>query len=198
MLFRHNRNLFHLLLFFTLLLTQSCTPVVIGATAATVATLSSQEKSIGVIIDDRSIWTKIKIALSKETLLKNVSISVSEGRVLITGKAKNSMERIKIAKIVWEQNGVREVMNETQVELHEPSFSKSAWITSYIKLMLLMKNSIKSFNYTIETYDGTVYILGIAQSKEEMKKVYTIARKTKGVKQVVNYARLKNSLMRHM
>jgi osmotically-inducible protein OsmY len=178
------------------LILSSCTPIVIGTTAATVAVTSMQERTVGTIIDDKTVWARIKKSLLNAGLSKGVNVSVNEGRVLLTGNVNNSMERVRVVRKVWEQQGVREVMSELNVENKEDSFTKSAWITAQIKLSLLMKASIKSFNYTVETYDGTVYLIGVAQNKDELKKVYNIARKTPGVNQVVSYVRPKNSNLR--
>ncbi|AHX11031.1 BON domain protein [Neorickettsia helminthoeca str. Oregon] len=176
----------------------SCTPLLIGTTAATLAVTSTQEKSIGAIIDDKAIWFRVVRALSNKGFGKNITISVNEGRVLVSGSVPSSMDRIAVSKVIWTQEGVREVMNELQVEKREQSFAKSAWITAQIKLSMLLKSSVKSFNYTVETHDGTVYLLGIAQSKDELKKVYDIVRRVDGVKQVVSHVRLKNSPIRKM
>lgn len=174
----------------------SCTPLIIGTTATAVVATSMQERSVGNIIDDKTLWLKIKNALIKKNLFREISISIDEGRVLLTGNIKNSMDRIIVAKTVWEQRGVRELMNEIEVNEREASFTKSAWITAQIKTKLLMKGSIRSLNYTVETYNGIVYLLGIAKNKNELNEVMTIARKIDGVHQVVSYVRLKNSPLR--
>lgn len=174
----------------------SCTPLIIGTTAATVAVTSMQERTVGTIIDDKAIWARTRGALYSSDFSKEVNASVNEGRVLLTGSVKNSMDRIRVVRKVWEQSGVREVMNEINVEEREDSYAKSAWITAQIKLSLLLKQSVQSFNYTVETYNGTVYLLGIARNKEELNRVYIIARQTSGVNQVISYVRLKNSSLR--
>ena len=52
--------------------------------------------------------------------------------------------------------------------------------------MALEKN-IKSNNYKIETVNGTVYVIGITKSKDELSKALDLISKINGVKKVVNY-----------
>jgi len=57
-------------------------------------------------------------------------------------------------------------------------------------LIILVTPNIKSVNYSFEAIDGVVYILGIAQSQDELNKVIEIARKIGGVNKVINYVRI--------
>lgn len=174
----------------------ACTPLIVGTTATAVVATSMQERNVGTIIDDKGLWLKIKNALASNKLSRGINISVDEGRVLLTGNTESSADRIRVAKIVWEQPGVREVMNEIELANRELSFAKSAWITAQIKTKLLLKSSLKSFNYTVETNNGIVYLLGIAKNKTELNEVMSLARRTEGVRHVVSYVRLKNSPLR--
>ncbi|MDD9361414.1 MAG: BON domain-containing protein, partial [Anaplasma sp.] len=42
-----------------------------------------------------------------------------------------------------------------------------------------------------------VYLMGIAQSQKELNAVVAIAKRVRGVKQVISYVRLKYSRLRH-
>lgn len=171
----------------------SCTPLLIGTTAATVAVTSIQDRGVGQLIDDKAVWLKVSKVISNRGFGGDLVVSVNEGRVLLSGSVTNSMERVAISKLVWSQEGVREVINEMQVIHREESFARSAWIAAQVRLALLLKGSVKSFNYTVEAVDGTIYLLGIAQSKDELNRIYDIASRVEGVREVVSYVRLKNS-----
>ena len=44
-----------------------------------------------------------------------ISISVNDGAILVTGNLKNIDNKIKLTKVIWEVNGVREVNNKVQI-----------------------------------------------------------------------------------
>ncbi|QHD65548.1 BON domain-containing protein [Neorickettsia findlayensis] len=180
-------------LFLAVFCLSACTPFLIGTTAATVAVTSIQDRGTGEVIDDNAILSRVSRVISSKDFCKDLAVSVNEGSVLIYGSVRSSMDRVAASKLVWSQDGVREVINEIRVQDREESFAKSAWIAAQIKLALLLKSSVKSFSYTVEVVDGTVYLLGIAQSKDEFNRVHDIAKRIEGVKEVVSYVRLKNS-----
>ena len=47
-------------------------------------------------------------------------------------------------------------------------------------------------NYSIETINGVIYVMGIAQSQDELDRVVNHARNISGVQRVVSYVRLKD------
>lgn len=172
-----------------------------GGVASAGATLS-KEKSVGSTVDDHSIWSKIKSAFLQhhkevEGILSNISVEVSEGRVLLTGFVKTPEERLTILKLVWKQNGVREVINEIKLseETKQSNFSQyssDTWITTKVKSKMFMNNYVRTINFNIETIDSTVYILGIARNQEELDAITQIVNNVKGVSKFVSYIRINN------
>jgi len=55
-------------------------------------------------------------------------------------------------------------------------FASDAWISTQIESKLLFTKDIKSVNYSVETIDGVVYLMGIAQDREELDAVTQIAK----------------------
>lgn len=181
----------------------SCTPSIIGTSvvATVTATVIAQDKSLGNIVDDTAMIIRINSELIKYGLFTSVIVKVSEGRVLLIGGV-NSLEKQLIAeKIAWRQKEVKEVINEIKVmPIQIASIIDSTVdfiITTKIRMKLLSKRNIKSVNYSVNTLDRIVYLMGIAQSKPELEAVMAVARKVKGVKQVVSYVRYKDSRLRH-
>ena len=165
-------------------------PLVLFGAGAVAGTAISQEKTIGNSLDDSSIWSKIKLAFTQhkeiDGLLTQVSVEVSEGRVLLTGNVASAEDRLEVLKIVWEQNGVREVINELKIRDNENNYdlskyAKDSWITTQIKSKMLVNSNVRSINYTIETVEKTVYIFGIARSEAELAEVKQIAQETSDV-----------------
>ncbi|TNK93574.1 BON domain-containing protein [Wolbachia endosymbiont of Leptopilina clavipes] len=187
------------------LITQSgCTTlvggIVVTATAAATA-ITMQDKSLGNIIDDTTIVIRINKGLLKHGLFSSIKVKVSEGRVLLIGNVDNHEKQLTAEKIAWQQKEIKEVINEIRVTPIKMAsmldVTVDGMITAEISTRLLGKRNIKSINYSVNTVDRVVYLMGIAQNKAELKAVMAIARKVKGVKQVVSYVRYRHSKLRH-
>jgi len=53
--------------------------------------------------------------------------------------------------------------------------------------LLLAEKGVSSVNYRWQSVNNIVYIMGDAQSSEELDKVLSIVRRIKGVKRVVSH-----------
>jgi osmotically-inducible protein OsmY len=188
-------------LIFLSLFLQNCAPLVIAGGGALVGETALEERTVGTQIDDMSIWGKVKSALSsKNKGYSNINVKVNEGRVLLVGTVDSPEQRLEVLKIVWKQQGVLEVINEIKIESNEElglsTFAKDSLVTTQIKSKLLFAKNIRSMNYSIETINNVVYILGIAQDQDELDQVTELASKVKYVEKVVSYVRLKDSKIR--
>ncbi|NUX01061.1 BON domain-containing protein [Wolbachia endosymbiont of Madathamugadia hiepei] len=186
------------------LITQSgCTPLIIGSvvTTATATAITTQDKSLGNIVDDTTMVIRINKGLLKHGLFSSIKVKVSEGRVLLIGNVDTPEKQLTAEKIAWQQKEVKEVINEIRVTPMQTTSmldtTVDGMITAEIRTRLLGKRNIKSINYSVNTVDRVVYLMGIAQNKAELKAVIAIARKVKGVKQVVSYVRYRHSKLRN-
>jgi osmotically-inducible protein OsmY len=87
-------------------------------TAAEAGKTFAQERSTGARVDDNAIAMKINNAFVQkdfEQLFANIDTEISEGRVLIAGTVNNPDLRVEAERMVWEVPGVKEVINEIQV-----------------------------------------------------------------------------------
>jgi osmotically-inducible protein OsmY len=174
-------------------------PMLIGGTAAMGGRVTMQEKTIGESISDTTIWTKIRSGLIHndiDGLFGSVNIEVNEGKVLLTGSVENKESIISILRIVWQQDGVKDVINELKIIPKEEKsgvfdYTKDSWITTQIKTKLLLNSNVRSVNYGVETIDGTVYLFGIARTQEEIEEVKDVVSSVNGVKEVKSYVRAK-------
>ena len=55
----------------------------------------------------------------------------------------------------------------------------------------LLNENVNSLNYSIETVNKLVYIIGIARSEDERDLVINIAREVYGVEEVIDYISIK-------
>ncbi len=61
------------------------------------------------------------------------------------------------------------------------------WIEGQIKALLLAEKGVSSVNYRWQAVQNVVYIMGEAQTDEELNKVLSIVRRIKGVSRVVSH-----------
>ncbi len=190
---------------FSLLFLTSCVETVILGTAATTTTLL-REKTIEDTGQDIVIVSKIEAQFLKNGLKNpgnSIDVTVNEGRVLLTGVARN-MEKAKMAsQIAWKVEGVKEVIDEIQTEnnsLSPHDFSiaaKDYFLTLRVEAALLFADEVSTVNYKTTTVRGVVYLIGVAQDDSEMKRALRKISKIRGVKKIVNYVILANDARRH-
>jgi osmotically-inducible protein OsmY len=172
-----------------------CIPLLLGAGTET-AVVAAQERSAGNAMDDAGILIKIKnlyVNQEDKDMFLNVEVKVVEGRVLLTGNVDKPDSQIEAVKLAWQVDGVKEVINEVQISDKSGfwNYSKDAWISAQIRARLVFGKDIKSINYSVITVNQVVYIMGIAQSQEELNRVSNVASTTSYVQRVVSYVRLK-------
>jgi osmotically-inducible protein OsmY len=164
---------------------------------ATVGVAASQERGLSGAIEDTEIRARINHLWlqSDEELYRKVSLQVQEARVLLTGQVPTRDMRLEAVRLAWQVDGVREVINE--IEVDDPSalgFAGDTWISTQLKSKLLFDRDVSSINYSIETVDGVVYLMGVAQDKAELDRVVAHARNLRYVRGVVSYVRVKQPL----
>ena len=116
----------------------SCSPanILVGG-GATGMVVAEGDRSFGSVVDDATIKINIaaKFINSQDNLFIDVSTSVLEGRVLLTGLVDNQEIRIDAVRKVWEIEGVNEVINEIQIgeraDLKE--YAQDLWITTQVR-----------------------------------------------------------------
>ena len=180
--------------FLSLLALTACAAPGIVAGAATAGLTVAQERSIGTVIDDTAIELQIQHYLlqASDGLFIRVGIEVHEGRVLLTGVVPAPDDRVEAVRQAWQVNGVLEVINEVQVSDRAgiTDYLRDVKITSQLRFQMLRDRDISDVNYTVETVNGIVYLMGIARSRPELDKVTTHARNIAGVQKVFSHVRL--------
>ncbi len=177
------------------LATSGCAPVLIGG-AATAGVAVAQERTIGDAIDDTVIQARVKDRLLQQSgnLFLRVGTEVLEGRVLLTGSVTAPQDRVEAVRITWTVPGVREVLNEIQVAERGGVANAlvDARITTTLRFQLMGDRAISDINYSIETVNGIVYLMGIAQNQVEVDRIVGYARNINGVRQVISHVVLRN------
>lgn len=183
-----------------LLLTTSNCAVIGIATTATTGAMIADERSVGSIIDDKVIATKIRHEYIKNSInnsLNGISLEVYEGRVLLVGYVIDNEYKEEAEKLAWLVRGVREVINNiTMSNEDQASFTKDTWISTKIKTKFLVNKELHSINYKIIVYNHVVYLLGVAETQKELNTALKIASEVSGVSIIKNYILIKNDSRR--
>lgn len=174
---------------------QGCIPVAVVGGASTAMTSAAEERGISGVISDADIKTRIALKFSEHDseLFANLTIVVRQGRVLLTGTLSKPQKHIAAVRYAWEVRGVNEVMDEIKTGSSQSAsvVAKDTWISTQLKSKMLFGNDISSINYNIQTEQGVVYVMGIAQDKTELSRVLNLIRNTSGVKKVVSYVTIR-------
>lgn len=172
-----------------------CVAAMFGA-AITTANAARQEIPVDEQINDLAIKSDLNARLIQEDgkLFRNIDTTVIEGRVYLKGKVDDYDSRLRATRIAWITPGVREVYNDILVGEGESigNIASDTWITTKVRAALIDRAAIKDVNYTIETQDGVVYLMGVAQDETERALAVDTARNVTDVKNVVDYLVLKD------
>ena len=174
-----------------------CPAAIVGGLAAAggAGYTANQERGAGGSVDDFKIKTNIQNAWMKANPLMqtNLTINVYEGRTLLTGTAPTPEFRAQAKEIASQVPGVRTVYDEIEVSPPESAWdsTKDTWITSRVRTELAFNPDVRSVNYTIETANKSVYLIGSARSQAELDIATNAARTTPDVKRVVSYVEVR-------
>jgi len=174
----------------------ACAPIVVGA-GSTAGASAAQERGFKGTMDDQAIRLDINDRWFKKdvALYSAINLQVQEGRVLLSGRVPDPQTRVNAVRLAWQAKGVREVINEIEVD-DESSLGDSAqdsWIATKLRARLIADSDIRSLNYSIETVNGSVYLMGVAQNDAELQRVIAHARDISHVRRVVSYVRVKEA-----
>lgn len=172
-----------------------CGPSTVIGAGAIAGNAAMQDRGFVKTVEDTATETKINANLLNYSaeLFVDVSVEVYEGRALLTGKVRRVKDRIEAVRIAWNVSGVTEVINEIQVEDTSDLLdaARDHWVTAELAAKITLDNKIKAINYSIDTVNGTVYLMGIAQSQAELNRVRNHARQLSYVRRIVSYVRIK-------
>jgi osmotically-inducible protein OsmY len=183
------------------LIAGGCTPVGVAAGGAAVGVTAAQtEKGFRRSVAD----TEIRIAINDlwfqadEEMFRKVNLQVQEGRVLLTGNVRLPEQRVEAVRLAWQAPGVREVINEIEVSDTSglSNLARDTWISTQLKSTLLFDKDVSSINYSIETVNQAIYLMGVAQSQAELDRVVGHAKSISYVRRVVSHVLLKDDPQR--
>ncbi len=172
-----------------------CVGAVIGSGAA-VGTAAYQERGIRGVARDMATATRMRTKLldAGEKYVTGVGVEVYEGRVLLTGTLAAEDMRARAVSLAWKTDGVKDVINEIQIgNSNFRDLATDSWITTQLQSKITFDRKILAINYSIETVNGTIYLIGIAQNQAELDRVTAHARAINYVKRIISHVRVKKA-----
>ena len=158
--------------------------------------LTTEERSFSNALGDFNARTDLNARLLAQgpELFTSVATSVIEGRVHLSGTVPTNEDRLAATRIAWGTSNIKEVVNDIEVTNEGDLLDtvRDRWINTQVRARILSDAAIKDINYTINTQNRTIYILGIAQDQAELDRVLAHARSVPEARRVVNYALLKD------
>ena len=190
------RVIFICIFIFFLSILYGCSPSSILATGGgTAMVVAEGDRSLGTVVDDATIKVNVaaKFLGAGNNIFVNVNTSVLEGRVLLTGLVDNQEIRIDAVRLVWEIEGVREVVNEIEIGNRETikDYANDLWINTQARGVAAKTIGLRAVGYNFETINGKIYIAGVTSKPEQLVSVIDALKTIKGVKEIVNYVIVK-------
>ena len=176
----------------------ACSPArIVGAGAGSAMVIDEGERSMGSVIDDATIKVNVaaKFISSEDNLFVDVSTTVLNGRVLLTGLVDSQEIRIDAVRRVWEVEGVQEVINEIQIGNRATlkEYANDVWINTQAKGLAAKAVGLRIVGYNFETIQGKVYVAGITSRPDQLEDLINAIKTIKGVKEIVNYVIVKKN-----
>lgn len=169
-----------------------CSPTnILASGGGTAMVVAEGERSLGAVVDDTTIKVNIaaKFINAGNNLFVNINTSILEGRVLLTGLVDNQEIRIEAVRLVWEIEGVKEVINEIEIGNRSSikDYASDLWINTQARGIAAKTVGLRSVGYNFETIQGKLYVAGITSNPEQMESLIEALKTIKGVKEIVNY-----------
>ena len=168
-----------------------CAPVAAVGAGAAVGAVAAQEFGGPMSPEDAAIRNAIieEWESTDADMASRLSVAVSEGRALVTGRISNPNQRIEAIRAVWDEPRIVEVINEVEIaeDAGLAQAARDRWIAAQLRSRLTVDSAIRAINYSIDVVDGVVYLMGDTVSDDERDRVVNNARQIAYVARVVDY-----------
>ena len=180
--------LFALIISSTIL--SSCSPIVQGAAAVTtIATMSNDRRTVGEILDDKTLYMDLGNIVRKDAALDDahINFNVFNMSVLMTGEVLTDDLKSYLEETVLNNAlKIEQLINEVEVMPNSSYLSraKDSVISVQIEALFLDQEVFHPAHVSVLTERKTVYLMG-SVTKREAEHATNVASKAKNVKKVV-------------
>jgi len=165
-----------------------------GCAVTTAGITKGDERNMSRSINDVTAGRAISTRMSRayDFKLGKVDVEVAEGIAVLTGSVPTPEDKMEAERIAWSAPNVVQVGNEIMVGARKNLIrgTKDTVVATRVRTKLIAEKGVKSRNVNIETYNGVVYLLGVARDADELQRMTYLASTTDGVKEVVSYIKI--------
>jgi hyperosmotically inducible periplasmic protein len=172
--------------------------VIVGATLVLAAACASTrtQKSVGEVVDDAVITTRVKTALIGDpaTKARDIDVATFKGRVQLNGFVDSASERSQAIEVARKVNGVAAVDNNLKLKGAERSTGETlddSTISVKVKAALVGDKRTEAHQIDVQTRAGVVLLGGFVNSAEARAAAGEVAKSVQGVAKVDNQITVK-------
>ena len=183
-------KIYRVLILVTLLVTSSCTAILLRTTGEQGIQEDPSERTAGAVIEDQVIETKIIVNMkSQNAAFKQAHFDVisHNGVVLLIGQVESEQLKILATEIASQASTkIKRIHNELEVT-EKSSFmdrSSDVWIATKVRTLMLTDNQVPSSQVRVIAENGAIYLMGLI-SQRDGDNAANVARNVSGVTKVV-------------
>lgn len=173
-----------------------CASIVAVGAAGTAATTTSDRRSLGTQIDDKTITARVSSAINKIPLVEenaDISVNVYNSQVLLTGQALTQLLIDDATKAAESVQQVTKVHNQIRLGQPIPATStiNDIWLGTKIRTLMSTDESVPLLKLDLIVEDSEAFIMG-QLTKQEATATVELVRNVTGITKVVRVMELIN------
>ena len=165
-----------------------CAPILIGGAAVTSATVITDRRTTGSIVDDEVLEKRVRYEIGEVIGHEKhlVVVTSYEGKVLLTGEVLTAADRQKAQDTAVKSVGVHSVINELAVMTPATvgAVLSDSMLATKVRSSIIGTKKISLNQMKVDVQRGIVYLLGIV-TIDEARTATKVAAGVSGVQQVV-------------
>ncbi len=183
-------NFQKVLLILLILLTSSCTTILVKTTGEQGISEDPTERTTGAVIEDQSIETKIVVNMkSQEPAFQQADFNVisHNGVVLLVGQVGSDQLKARATQIASQASTkIKRIHNELEVAGKAGLLARSndTWIATKVRTLMLANSKVPSSQVKVIAENGSIYLMGLI-SQADGDYAANLARNVSGVTRVV-------------
>lgn len=183
------RYLFIFFLLAVCLVLSGCGAAVVGGAAYGGYKGATDERSVGTMMDDSVLATRVKTKMIGDEFVKarHIDVDVLNGVVYLIGVVESESKKRMAGDIARGTQGTQRV--ENQLVVGKTTIGQQfndTMLSSKIRVKLLQEPDIRSTNIDVDTNNNIVTLTGIVATAAEKNKALMVVHKVAGNRQVVN------------
>lgn len=165
-----------------------CAPILIGGAAVTSATVITDRRTTGSIVDDEVLEKRVRYEIGEVIGHEkhHVVVTSYEGKVLLTGEVLTAADRQKAQDTAVKSVGVHSVINKLAVMTPATvgAVLSDSMLATKVRSSIIGTKKISLNQMKVDVQRGIVYLMGIV-TIDEARTATKVAAGVSGVQQVV-------------